>query len=90
MMRYIDENIRCFHIQTGRRFYLYVDISKTFGKTYKGKEVNCIDFAGVLLEESGCGDSCRFWHQRIYSFVLCNIHENIEEGLKRIRDFVAQ
>ncbi len=54
MMRYIDENIPMFsYIKPEGAFYLYVDISKTFGKTYKGKEVNCaLDFAGVLLEES--------------------------------------
>ncbi len=94
MMRYIDENIPMFsYIKPEGAFYLYVDISKTFGKTYKGKEVNCaLDFAGVLLEESlvavipGEGFGTKEFIRLSYATSM----KNIEEGLKRIRDFVAQ
>lgn len=94
MMRYIDENIPMFsYIKPEGAFYLYVDISKTFGKTYKGKEVNCaLDFAGVLLEESlvavipGEGFGTKEFIRLSYATSM----KNIEEGLKRIRDFAAQ
>ncbi len=94
MMRYIDENIsELSYIKPEGAFYLYVDISKIFGKTYKGKTVNCaLDFAGVLLEEAlvavipGEGFGTKEFIRLSYATSMANI----EEGLKRIKDFLNE
>jgi aspartate aminotransferase len=74
-------------------FYLYVDISKTFGRTYNNIKITCaLDFASALLENylvaviPGEGFGTKEFIRLSYATSL----ENIKEGLKRIKDFLNQ
>lgn len=94
MMAFIDENIPALsYIMPDGAFYLYVDVSQTFGKTYNGVRVTCaMEFATALLENYlvavipgegfGTGDFIRL----SYATSL----DKIEEGLKRIKAFIEQ
>lgn len=94
MMKYIDDEIKDLsYIMPDGAFYLYVDISKTFGKTYNGVKINCaLDFAGALLENylvaviPGEGFGTYEYIRLSYATSM----KNIIEGLKRIRDFLNQ
>ncbi|MCX8058786.1 MAG: pyridoxal phosphate-dependent aminotransferase [Spirochaetes bacterium] len=73
-------------------FYIFMNISKTFGKSYKDQQIkNDNDFYNILLNEfkvalvpgSAFGDSeCM---RLSYSYKL----ETITEGIKRIKDFLS-
>lgn len=94
MMKYIDDEIKDLsYIMPDGAFYLYVDISKTFGKTYNGVKITCaLDFANVLLENylvaviPGEGFGTYEYIRLSYATSM----KNIIEGLKRIRDFLNQ
>ncbi len=94
MMKYIDEEIPDLsYIMPQGAFYLYVDVSKTFGKTYNGITINgALDFASTLLENylvaviPGEGFGTKEYVRISYATSL----ENIQTGLKRIKDFLNQ
>jgi aspartate aminotransferase len=94
MMNYIDEEIcDLSYIMPQGAFYLYVDISKTFGRTYNNVKITCaLDFASALLENylvaviPGEGFGTKEFIRLSYATSL----ENIKEGLKRIKDFLNQ
>lgn len=71
-------------------FYLYVDVSKLFGKKYKEKTIsNCVDVTTILLDDFlvsavPCKDFGSNNHIRLsYAISL----ESIKIGVKRIEDF---
>ncbi len=94
MMKYIDDEIKDLsYIMPDGAFYLYVDISKTFGKTYSGVKITCaLDFASALLENylvaviPGEGFGTKEYIRLSYATSM----KNIIEGLKRIKDFLNQ
>ena len=94
MMDYIDQNIPLLsYIMPDGAFYLYVDISKTFGKTCNGVKINsALDFATALLENylvaviPGEGFGTKEFMRLSYATSL----EKIEEGLRRIKAFTEQ
>lgn len=94
MMNYIDEEIcDLSYIMPQGAFYLYVDISKTFGRTYNNVKITCaLDFASALLGNylvaviPGEGFGTKEFIRLSYATSL----ENIKEGLKRIKDFLNQ
>lgn len=94
MMKYIDDEIKDLsYIMPDGAFYLYVDISKTFGKTYNGVKITCaLDFASALLENylvaviPGEGFGTYEYIRLSYATSM----KNIIEGLKRIKDFLNQ
>jgi aspartate aminotransferase len=94
MMKYIDDEIKDLsYIMPNGAFYLYVDVSKTFGRTYNGVKITCaLDFAGALLENHlvavipGEGFGTKEFIRLSYATSL----DNIKEGLKRIRNFLNQ
>ncbi|NLJ97007.1 MAG: pyridoxal phosphate-dependent aminotransferase [Clostridiales bacterium] len=74
-------------------FYVFVDISKTFNKTYKGHRINDVDnLAKILIEDYkvaviSCDDFGFNDHIRLsYAISL----ENIKKGLDRIEEFLEQ
>ncbi|PKM50089.1 MAG: aspartate aminotransferase [Firmicutes bacterium HGW-Firmicutes-7] len=81
-------NISC--ITPKGAFYLFIDISSTFGKSYNGKVINAAsDFAAGILEEQvaviPCEDFGFDTHIRI-SYAISQ--ENIQKGLDRLEKFV--
>jgi aspartate aminotransferase len=93
-MKYIDDEIKDLsYIMPDGAFYLYVNISKIFGKTYNGVKITCaLDFASALLENylvaviPGEGFGTKEYIRLSYATSM----KNIIEGLKRIRDFLNQ
>lgn len=74
-------------------FYLFIDVSGTYGKRYAGKEIHsAADFAAILLEEKfvavvPCADFGAPEHIRLsYATSM----ENIEEGMDRIEAMVKE
>lgn len=72
-------------------FYIFVDISKVFGRTFHGIKVNSsLEFADVLLEQEnvavvpGIGFGTDNYMRLSYATSL----EDIEEGLNRIENFL--
>lgn len=71
-------------------FYVFIDVSETFGKAYKDKGINSAqDFAAHILEEQvaviPCEDFGFSTHIRI-SYAISQ--ENIKKGLDRLEKFV--
>jgi len=94
MMNYFDTELTDLsYIMPAGAFYLYVNISKLFGKTYNNIKITCaLDFAGALLENylvaviPGEGFGTKEYIRLSYATSL----DNIKEGLKRIKDFINQ
>ncbi len=83
------ENLSCIYPQGA--FYLYVDISKTFGKSSKGRVINsATDVGEILIDHYGvcvipCTDFGSPEHIRLsYATSL----EKIVDGVNRIESFV--
>ncbi len=74
-------------------FYLFVDVSKTFGKKYNGSEIaSAADFAELLLENKltavvPCADFGMPDYIRLSYAISMN---NIEKGMDRIEEFVKE
>ena len=74
-------------------FYLFIDISGTCGKKYKGTEIkNAADFAALLLDNKltavvPCADFGMENYIRLsYAISL----EDIKKGMDRIAEFVSE
>ena len=74
-------------------FYVFIDISETFGKTYKGKEIkSAADFADILLADYAvavipCADFGFDDHIRL-SYAISK--EQIAKGMDRLEEFLAE
>ena len=74
-------------------FYLFIDVSKTFGKRYNGLEIkSAADFASLLLENKltavvPCADFGMPEYIRL-SYAISM--ENIKKGMDRIEEFVKE
>ena len=74
-------------------FYIFIDVSKTFDKSYKGEKVGTVDnFAKILIDEYNvavvpCTDFGYDTHIRLsYAISI----EQIEKGLDRIESFLKE
>lgn len=74
-------------------FYIFIDVSKTFGMSYKGEKVGTVDnLAKILIEEYNvavipCTDFGYDTHIRLsYAISI----EQIEKGLDRIESFLKE
>lgn len=74
-------------------FYLFINVSKTYGKSHKGRKINsAADFAQLLLEEKmvalvPCADFAMPDYIRIS--YACSM-ENIKKGMDRLEEFVKE
>ncbi|WP_279380106.1 pyridoxal phosphate-dependent aminotransferase [Sporosalibacterium faouarense] len=83
-LRNINE-IRC--MDSKGAFYLMPDISKIYGRKYRGKTlINSIDIADFLLEEAHVAivPGIAFEAPNNIRIAYCNSLENIKEGMNRI------
>lgn len=74
-------------------FYIMINVTNTYGKSYNGKTINSsMDFASVLLEESLVavipGEA--FGAPEYVRISYASSMDNIEKGLERISKFVAE
>jgi len=72
-------------------FYVFVNISKTFGKECQGKIIqNSTDFSEVLLEkyEVAVVPGVAFGADEYIRLSYATSMENIKEGLDRLESFV--
>lgn len=72
-------------------FYIMVNFTQLLGKTIKGKEINSsLDFAKLLLEEANVAvvPGIAFGDDKYIRLSYANSVENIEEGLRRIKELV--
>ena len=72
-------------------FYIFVDISKVFGRKINGVEINSsLDFANELLEQRKVAviPGVAFGADHYIRLSYATSLEIIEEGLNRIKDFI--
>ncbi len=75
----------------GGAFYIMVNFTDIVGKEIKGKKINTsLDFAGLLLEEAKVAviPGIAFGDDKYIRLSYATSMENIEEGLKRIKEIV--
>lgn len=81
-------NVTC--VEPKGAFYVMVDISYYKGKTVEGVEItNSLDFAAVLIEKANIAviPGIAFGVDDYIRLSYATSMENIEEGLKRLKDF---
>lgn len=84
-------NVTC--VEPKGAFYVMVDISYYKGKTVEGVEVaNSLDFAAVLIEKANIAviPGIAFGVDDYIRLSYATSMENIEEGLKRLKDFCVK
>ncbi len=80
------------HLPKGA-FYIMVNISKTFGMKFNGKEIkNSIDFAGMLLESKlvAVVPGSAFGAEGFVRLSYADSIENISEGVRRMDKFTKE
>lgn len=84
-------NVTC--VEPKGAFYVMVDISYYKGKTVEGVEItNSLDFAAVLIEKANIAviPGIAFGVDDYIRLSYATSMENIEEGLKRLKDFCVK
>ena len=73
-------------------FYVFADVSKLYGKTYKGKEINgSLSFADCLLEAGvALIPGIAFGDDNSIRLSYCVSVEDIKEGIDRIKKFISE
>lgn len=74
-------------------FYIFPKISAYYGKTHNGKQINnSLDFAAVLLESklTAVVPGVAFGADDCFRLSYATSMENIEKGLERIKEFLAE
>jgi aspartate aminotransferase len=85
------EGITCFKPKGA--FYAFPNISSFFGKEYEGRKINgSMDFAELLLEYSHVAvvPGIAFGDDRFLRMSFATSLEDIQEGVKRLREFVQK
>ena len=81
------------YVRPGGAFYLMVDVSSAYGRTYDGKKIEgSLDFSDVLLEKKHVatvpGEA--FGADNYIRLSYATSIDNIKEGLKRLEEFLAE
>ncbi len=84
------ENITC--TEPDGAFYVFVDVSKLYGKTYNGKEINgSLSFADCALEKGvALIPGVAFGDDNCIRLSYAISIEDIKEGLKRLNEFIKE
>ncbi len=74
-------------------FYIFANFSSYLGKSFQGKSINSsLELAEILLEEAqiACVPGIAFGMEGYLRFSYATSEENIENGMKRLKDFINQ
>ncbi len=74
-------------------FYIFANFSSYLGKSFQGKSINSsLELAEILLEEAqiACVPGIAFGMEGYLRFSYAASEENIENGMKRLKDFINQ
>ncbi|MBR5388316.1 MAG: pyridoxal phosphate-dependent aminotransferase [Clostridia bacterium] len=73
-------------------FYVFADVSETFGKSFEGETVNgSMSFAGLALKKGvAVIPGAAFGDDDCIRLSYAISEEDIKEGIKRIKDFISE
>ncbi len=74
-------------------FYVFVDVSSTFGKSYKGKKIEgSLSFANIALSEMGVAviPGVAFGQDKCIRLSYAISLDDIKEGLNRLKGFILE
>ena len=86
-MKHVD------YVQPGGAFYVMVDVSKIFGKSYLGKKIGgSLDFSAILLDEKYVATvpGIAFGADKYIRLSYATSLANIKQGLIRLEEFLTE
>jgi len=93
MMETVDNMQYADFVKPGGAFYMMVDVSSAFGKTYEGVEITgSLSFSDVLLEKKYVATvpGVAFGADKYVRLSYATSMENIKEGLMRLDEFLVE
>jgi aspartate aminotransferase len=93
MTKAIDKMANASYVQPGGAFYLMVDVSKAYGKTFEGKSINgSLDFTSIFLEEKQVASvpGIAFGADNYIRLSYATSLDSIKAGLSRLDEFLTE